>query len=306
MKVRLTHGSPKLLNGLQLLNYEVSRDTKTGFIFDEEKTPFSGDGNDAHGPGVYAFNGLNVEDAAGYASHNDGVNHGYAYVLDVEANGYINDLPPDYLEVDQWVDIYRAVLDGVKEIHGYDEEKLYEKQSLVESLYEEHGDDWINEPDGEYLVQEIESMLLGNVDIESEPISDYGDPCDWFDEVIMEPYRNLCDPTELMGIEIGYKSSLEEEIGRKIYQYDNFWDLLVEMSRNMAVKTSGFNITSYNELFAREVLDKAHDRDDLVIARAGEGCDFSVIFNTDGIVKTQVLDLDRKYGKKEPEASLAM
>ncbi|MFS1426462.1 hypothetical protein LMH73_004575, partial [Vibrio splendidus] len=291
MKMRFTHGSPSLIDEFRLFNFEIDRSDNTRVIFGED-TVFTGNGNDAHGVGIYAFNGLNVEDAAAYASPEDGVNHGYAYVLEVEASGFINDLESDYLSGEDWASIYDSMIEGISEINGYDESKMYEKLSAAISLFEEHGDEWSELAEAEELISEISDLSLGNFGADDELISDYGDPSEWMDELI-DQYRNLCDPTDLISMTIDKGCSLAETIERDLYNHSDFWSVLKSMNLQLATTSNGTVVSLYNDLFVKEVIKRARDEDDLVVARAGGECDFSIIFNPDAITISHTLDLNR-------------
>ncbi len=288
-----THGSPNKIDKFELFNGKINRFNNTVVAFDNDVV-FSNNNNDAYGTGVYAYYGVNTDEASTHAAHED--NPGYVYVLKVEHTGFINDLKVNYLDVDEWVDIANNMIETIQKLNGFDQEKINEAISELVSEWDSNDE----VPENSDTLKALHEMLP---DIESDvPIEDYDDPYEWEND-IQTYISEIGDPCVLIYEEIYSQGSMENFINDTINRSENFWQVIRKMSDTLSVLGNNGTSDFYSKAFNAEVSKYEKHPGDLSVARAHPDLNFGVIFNTDAIEIRNVIDLSKVKEKESTRES---
>lgn len=292
-----THGSPNKIDEFQLFNGRIRRDKKMVVALDEDVV-FSNNSNDIYGSGIYAYYGVNTEQASLHASHEE--NPGYVYVLKVEHNGFIDDLESDYIDTESWLEIINNVISRVYEINGYDEERISSAIYNFASEWEESGE----APSEGEAFDELNAVLPDFLDDVSP--DEYDDP-DYWKYTAEEHVNNFIDPCNLVYEEFATCKSREHFVLETMRRSNNMWQMIRNMSETIAVIGTDGNVDFYSKVFHEEVCKYEQSPGDLSVARAHPDENFGVIFNTDAIEIRNVIDLSKvKEKDSSRESSLGM
>ncbi|TVN08326.1 hypothetical protein FPV63_04590 [Vibrio cholerae] len=292
-----THGSPNKIDEFKLFNGRIRRDKKMVVALDEDVV-FSNNSNDIYGSGIYAYYGVNTEQASLHASHEE--NPGYVYVLKVEHNGFIDDLESDYIDTESWLEIINNVISRVYEINGYDEERISSAIYNFASEWEENG----AAPSEGEAFDELNTVLPDFLDDVSP--DEYDDP-DYWKYTAEEHVNNFIDPCNLVYEEFATCKSREHFVLETMRRSNNMWQMIRNMSETIAVIGTDGNVDFYSKVFHEEVCKYEQNPGDLSVARAHPDENFGVIFNTDAIEIRNVIDLSKvKEKDSSRESSLGM
>lgn len=280
----LTHGSPERISpkdGFRLFDYEM----KSG------KAEISGNGQDSFGPGIYSF----VEDpdfsrASLYAGG------GYVYRLKVNVDETIDQMYPETILPETWIEIVEELIEFHRNEANYNEDDFSGLLWEVESAYE----NGTHHAALEKVQEHLESIKDEPLDYADYDIDDYDDIDEWAC-ALRDAYRDTADPANFIWEEVyATNNSLEDCINKSINRANNLWEVVREMFNLTAVDVNGTNVRSFNHTFQNVVLNKTRHIVEMTAAIVNDG-EFAVIFDTDKISFDKTIDLQR-----QKEAALEM
>lgn len=279
--MRMIHGSVQDVlasehGKFDVFDYKINNDGKPD-------NKYIDNGNDAKGPGIYAWPGHDENYAQGLksAACYTGKDSGYIYVLDVdvEEDDLLNNLEPDFLSNEEWVTVIEEYIRLTHEEEGISLDKFNELVWDIESKIDE----------GEELpsFEEIESIFdeFGmSLDCDSENPNEFEDGYEWAENI--RAAFDLADPCSKIHDNGGPNAIAEHAVNRS----DDFWESLVHVWSSIATDQTGLGINTYNKRFLNAVKNTVGKEYDLNAARVNDG-DFYVIFNPEAIRIEKIIDV---------------
>ncbi len=271
MLTKLAHGSITKIDQFKYFNVVISK--QGGLYCSDTNEELSGEGRDSDGMGLYCYDYKNMKEASCFTSEDAG----FIHILAIEHDGYINDLPSDYISIETWNEIIDKTMDNIANSRGYDYE------ALMSSLY---GTD----PEDSNSLNTFKSYCKSmGVDYSHCDYNDY-DPESWKEEF------------EISLNEIGPMSSLSSNVDSlnlddMISLNDNLWDVITQIHLSFSENLNSGE-AYYKKDFYEAFKSVIPDDEKLAVVRMEYSeADVVIAFDIDNISLIKVIDISKKNEK---------
>ena len=232
MKVTFTTGSPNKFDNFEF--FDIHHDGSDDQVYKYgTRELLGGNGVDAHGQGIYGFEGVNGKDAKMFSGDN-----GCVYICSVEVESFANDIPANEISKEKWMEVISNSIRNIKELKGFNENKILSdsmevdlsNEKSLDEFFENHSN-WLDRDDFDmdsvddnYELKIMTQEFLSY----SNPAADIEESFDYFD---LDQYLSD-DDVSVWDLHIAISNGMHENSRGRVYFSKCYYEGMTEAIGN--------------------------------------------------------------------------